>query len=252
MKTLIFDLWGDWGHFRKFYSTSSPLTFSIIPPTAAFGVLGAILGLSKEENQYLKILNQAKTKVAIGLNQPVKKTSMGMNYINTKGNIWIPKQRKEGARSPIRVEYLRYPHFRLYVSMEDGVLYSQLSKQLKHQENVYTLCLGLSECIAQFQFIDEVDFVEKRLSEKVEIHSITPLSSLLPEGVPFLEGKRYKKERLPIIMNEDRVVQRYEECLIEINASSIIAQVNRYWESDRYRIVFLTNGEERNDTLISS
>ncbi len=27
MKTLIFDIWGDFGHFKKFYTVSSPFLF---------------------------------------------------------------------------------------------------------------------------------------------------------------------------------------------------------------------------------
>ncbi|MDI3478645.1 MAG: CRISPR-associated protein Cas5h, partial [Thermoanaerobacterium sp.] len=32
MKSLIFDIYGDFGHFKKYYTTSSPLTFSFPPP----------------------------------------------------------------------------------------------------------------------------------------------------------------------------------------------------------------------------
>ncbi|MFB3896899.1 MAG: CRISPR-associated protein Cas5, partial [bacterium] len=34
MKILVFDIWGDLGHFRKFYTTTSPLSFSFPPPSS--------------------------------------------------------------------------------------------------------------------------------------------------------------------------------------------------------------------------
>ena len=48
MKTLVFDIWADIGHFRKYYTTSSPLTFSFPSPPTIAGMLGAIIGSSKE------------------------------------------------------------------------------------------------------------------------------------------------------------------------------------------------------------
>ena len=49
MKSLIFDIYGDFGHFKKYYTTSSPLTFSFPPPPTIKGMLGAIGGISKTE-----------------------------------------------------------------------------------------------------------------------------------------------------------------------------------------------------------
>jgi CRISPR-associated Cas5-like protein len=48
-RVLVFEVWGEYGHFRKHYTTTSPLTFSIPSRTALTGLLGAIIGLSKEE-----------------------------------------------------------------------------------------------------------------------------------------------------------------------------------------------------------
>jgi len=55
MKVLVFDLFGDFAHFRKYYTTTSPLTFSFPPPPTIAGILGAIYGASKEE--YLDIFS---------------------------------------------------------------------------------------------------------------------------------------------------------------------------------------------------
>lgn len=243
MRTLVFDLWGMWGHFRKFYSTSSPLTHSVITPTAAMGVIGAILGLEKEDNTYLKVLNQAGTKIAIGVMKPVNKTFMGINYINTKSNFWIPRERSEGARSQIRVEFLRDCYFRLYVAMDDLVLFQQLVERVRNHETYYTLSLGLSELLANFQYVDEVD---AKLIENpgvpVHLHSIVPKSILCSGGVPFEAGKKYKKELLPIAMNEKREA-KYEECLIETSGKDILAQVAYFREGNGHRFVFC-HGED--------
>ena len=85
-KLLVFDVWGDYGHFRKFYTTSSPLTFSIPPRTSLCGLLGSVVGLGKEE--YLNHFSKKDAQIALRLLNPVKKTRLGINLINTKGNHW--------------------------------------------------------------------------------------------------------------------------------------------------------------------
>ncbi|OYD06228.1 type I-B CRISPR-associated protein Cas5b [Paludifilum halophilum] len=244
MRTLIFDLWGEWGHFRKYYSTSSPLTFSVIPPTAVFGVVGAILGLEKEGDQYLKILRQADTLVGVGLRKPVKKSTLGLNLINTKGNVWVPKRRKEGARTQIRTEFLREPGFRLFVSMKDPDLYGELVERVQGHRPFYTLSLGLSELLANFVYVGEADvFKGSAAGEPVEMDSIIPMGLIRQKGIPFTEGKRYKKERMPLAIDDNRVVTSYAECLFETQGSGIQAEVDHFWEGEGTRFVFLNEKE---------
>lgn len=243
METLIFDLAGDLGHFRKFYTTSSPLTFSFIPPTAVYGVLGAILGLEKDNNEYIQVLGEANTKVAIGINRPVKKIRMGINLINTKGNVWVPKQRKEGARTQIRTEFLKNSSFRLYVTMEDMDLFHKLIEEVKGHKTFYTLSLGLSECLADFTFVGVEDFqlIENNNSEQQEISTVVPLREIdWEKGIPFTQGKKYLKERMPTRMDQQRVVQQFEEMIFESNGGTVECTPKRWWENQsKKRIIFL-------------
>lgn len=242
VKTLVFDVWGEWGHFRKYYSTSSPLTYSMIPPTAVFGIIGAIIGLDKEDNVYLKVLNEAKTLVGVGLQRPVRKTSLGINHINTKGDFWVPLEKpgRDGPRTQIRTQFLRNPHFRLFVTMQDQALYKQLVEQVRNHRSFYTISLGLSENLANFGYVAEIE-AQKKVSngESVSLHSAIPVKLLNSEGLSFVAGNSYGKERLPISMNEDRIVSAYEECLIETKGQDIVANVSSYWEGDSFRFLFL-------------
>lgn len=240
MRTLIFDLWGEHGHFRKYYSTSSPVTFSFIPPTAVFGVIAAILGLEKEDNKYLKVLNDAGTKIGIGVRSPVKKTMIGLNLINTKGNVWVPKQRKEGARTQIRTEFLRDACFRIYVSIEDNILHNRLVDQVKHHRTHFTLSLGLSECLAGFAFVDEIDAkLKESLGMPVSIHSIIPINKISAGGISVSPGSFYGKEMVPVQMNEERIVSSYQECIFDMKGNEVLADVIHFWESENHRFVFV-------------
>lgn len=245
-RTLIFDVWGDWAHFRKYYTTSSPLTFSLMPPTAAMGIIGAILGLSKEENSYLRTLNEARTWIGIGVVNPIKKVRMGINLINTKDNYWVPKQRPAGARTQIRTEFLRDARFRLFVSMEHPDLYMELVERIREHRTHYTISLGLSELLANFSFVDEIE-VEKKPSggKAIDLDSAVPVRLVRENGLRIAEGRHYRKERLPIVMDEERVVTAYEECLFDMQGNHVTADVHYYWEGGSYRFFFLNESGER-------
>ena len=70
-KVLVFDIWGEYAHFRKYYTTTSPLSYSIPPRTAVTGFIGAILGLGKEK--YLKHFTKKQAFIAVRLLNPVKR-----------------------------------------------------------------------------------------------------------------------------------------------------------------------------------
>ncbi|MEW5323213.1 type I-B CRISPR-associated protein Cas5b [Geobacillus thermoleovorans] len=245
MNVLVFDIQADFGHFRQIYSTSSPLTYSFIPPTAFFGLLGAITGVGKEENDYLRVFNHETTDVAIRLMGPVRKARMGINYVNTKGNVWVPKQRREGARTQIRVEFLRFPHFRCYVWMKDRERFSQLVDLIRQHKSVYTPCLGLSECLADVRFVSVADFrlVQGDGRKPVPICSVIPGKDV--QALEVESGKEYRKERVAWEMDSERLVSRYEEVIFEAGGRPILASVPHYWENEQgERVVFFySNGK---------
>jgi CRISPR-associated protein Cas5h len=68
---LVFDVWGEYAHFRKYYTTTSPLTFSIPPRTAICGLIAGIIGIDKDA--YLRDFTKEKADIAVRILAPVKK-----------------------------------------------------------------------------------------------------------------------------------------------------------------------------------
>lgn len=241
MDILVFDIRADFGHFRKYYSTSSPLTYSIIPPTAMYGILGAILGLTKEENGYLKILNERTVKFGLQILTPVKKMRMGINYVNTKGNVWLPKQRREGARTQIRVEFLKNPSYRCYVHLKDELLFRQLTEYIRQHKSVYTVSLGLSECLADIVYVDRYSVNECQSVKEACIDTVLSNELVEGKGIKIEEGKSYMKERVPTAMNEERIVSKYEEMLFEPEGKPITASVKRCYQTEQGQYITFLN-----------
>lgn len=226
MKVLVFDIWGDYAHFRKFYTTTSPLTFSFPPPPTIAGILGAIYGTAKETNQYLKMFCGDGSWITVRIVQPIKKVRMGLNLVNTARS-WKLKERTQ-----IRTEFVKAPYYRIYFSHQDKQVLNDIAASIKGHKTVYTLSLGLSELLADFKYIGEFSGVTKNDREWVDI--ITPITeeNLTPKGIKVEAGKKYIKEKMPIKMTPERVVEKYDEVIFEPNGKTIKARVNCYCQLD--------------------
>ncbi|MCX9082376.1 MAG: type I-B CRISPR-associated protein Cas5b [Candidatus Methanoperedens sp.] len=238
MKVLVFDIWGDYGHFRKFYTTSSPLTFSFPPPSTIAGILGAIFGASKDE--YLKIFSLTKCRIALKIVKPIKKVRMGLNFINTKGNYWTPILRitpksTHEPRTQIRTEFLKDPYFRIYFIHEDETILFRLAKFVEEHNSIYTISLGLSELLADFKFIGIYNTEKILNGAAVEIYTPIVASNLTPNRFEIEPEKKYFKEKIPIIMNPERIIEKYNDVIFESQGKTIKAQLNTYYK--------LENGE---------
>jgi len=234
---LVFDVFGDFGHFKKFYTTSSPLTFSFPPPPTVKGMLGAIVGVDK--NEYLNVFSYNNCRIAIRVLSPVKKIRMGMNHINTKDNYWIPvKKKNHEARTQIRTEFLKSPAYRIYICHNDRSIFDKLTEYVMMHKTVYTLSMGLSELLADFKYVGVWGTEEHNMGE-CEISSVIPMNVVEKYGIYFEEGKRYFKEKVAIDMKQGRLVERYEDVLFEAQGKPIYAQTKVYWEVENgERIVF--------------
>lgn len=228
MKVLVFDVWGEFGHFRKHYTTTSPLTYSVPPRTAIAGMIGALVGLRKDE--YIRFFSKEDANIAVKIVFPIKKTRIAENLIDTK---IAPMMSRIKTRTQIRFEVLKDVRYRIYFSHSSEDIYDKLYSMLKEHKSVYTLCFGLSEHIANYEFIGEMEAVSELLDSEREIHSIIPEKEL--QKIKFEEGKEYFSETIPIEMLPDREVTEYSKVLFEKNAKCIIANANNLWR--------LENGE---------
>ncbi|MEM2142992.1 MAG: type I-B CRISPR-associated protein Cas5b, partial [Candidatus Thorarchaeota archaeon] len=144
MKVVAFDVSSPLAQFRKGYSTTSTLTFSIAPPSAVRGLIGAILGMTSAEIPD----RLAEAKVGISVMSEVSKSRITANYINTKLGI-SPAHISGPARTQIRVEYVREPRYRIYFSVDDTEIMNRLREMLVAHKSHFTPDLGTACCIAQ-------------------------------------------------------------------------------------------------------
>jgi len=229
-QVLIFDVWGYYAHFRRFYTTTSPLTFSIPPRTALCGLIAAIIGKEKEDNEYLKYFTLNKASIGLRLLNPVKKVMIAENLINTK-NAGGAGMNLIKERTQINFEFLKDQKYRIYFYHTDGDIYQQLKNSLINHKSIYTPCLGLSENIANFEFVGEFEVRSENTNEYVQINSVLPTQKIKEiHGINFNFDGEYFSIKIPIELNGNRVVTKYRDIFFERNGKPVNVKLKSpYW-----------------------
>ena len=228
-KVLVFDVWADYAHFRKYYTTTSPLTFSIPPKTSIYGLISAIIGLDKSE--YLDYFQSGKCKVGIQVKKPIKKTRINFNLINTKKAIMMSMIKN---RTQIKTEFLKDVKYRFYIHHSNTEIYDRLKNYLEEHKCVYSISLGLSENLANYEYIGEYN-VKEVINNQEWVEMVTALrldeNNLKKGDIDFEEeGKEYFSDKVAIEMKPDREVTDYGQLVFERNGQTIRAKPRKYYQ----------------------
>ncbi|MCD6371668.1 MAG: type I-B CRISPR-associated protein Cas5 [Candidatus Aenigmarchaeota archaeon] len=238
-RVLVFDIWGDFAHFRRFETTTSPLTYPFPTGSAIAGLLAAILGFPRDS--YYTLFCRDNIEYSIRILNPIKKIVIPETIIKTDEGfyLWDIKD-KQGRRAPTPYEFVKEPKYRIYVRFKNSVfkkLYEKLKGLLEDHQTVYTPYLGITEMIANFEFVDEFSAVPLLIKDEAkDLHSIAriDMSKIVPE-----EGKRYGRETVPLCMDSDRKVLEYCNVVYEVNGKSIKIRSGTIYEVGDEYVSFL-------------
>ena len=157
-KILAFDIWSDFGHFRKIETTTSPLTYFVPTPTALSGLVSAMIGL--ERDSYYDIFSPNNLSFAIKPLSPLKKIVVNINLIKTDDGFYL-WDIKGTPRSHTPFEFLKSPAYRIYLKINEEnqdieKLYQKLKSLLQKHKSFYTPFLGIAGMVAEFSFAGEL------------------------------------------------------------------------------------------------
>ncbi len=250
-KLLVFDISGEYGHFRKFNTTSSPLTYSIPTRSALAGILGAILGIERERSPNVfpegvtpvnEMFSPDKANMAIQVLSPTKKVNIGFNLLNTgkSGSSFFNIQN----RTQIEFELLKNPKFRVFLNYSGETVFKELSNRIRFVKHHFTPYLGLSQFTASIHWVDETELEKPDSPEGfIEICTAVNISKLVGDNpIRFEKGKDayfYSTDTVPMVMQRDRVITEYAEILIERTGKSILVNTQNYWKTKYGNILFL-------------
>jgi CRISPR-associated protein Cas5h len=247
---LIFDISSEYGHFRKYNTTTSPLSYSIPTRTAIAGILGAILGMEREiadgvypEGAFpvQEFFSKANSDIGIQILNPVKKENVAINLINTKISFFDLSRAK---RTQIEFELVKNAKYRVFFSLNNNEkVFNEIATRIKMKKHHFSPYLGLAQFTATIDFVDIVKAEQVSNPDDTHIDIITAvnLSKVNSEqAIQFDYSAMYSANNIPIEMNRNREVQEYSEVLIEKNGLPVKAKVEEYYKIENYgNILFL-------------
>ena len=247
---LIFDISSEFGHFRKYNTTTSPLSYSIPTRTAVAGILGAILGMEREVADGVypvgaipvqEFFSKANSDIAVQILNPVKKENVAMNLINTKTSFY---DLTRAGRTQIEFELVKNLKYRIFFTLSNNQLvFNELVERIKTKSHHFSPYLGLAQFTATVDFVDikQAELLESKDESFIEIITAINLSKTIGEQpVEFDYSAMYSANNMPIEMNRNREVQEFSEVLIEKNGLPVKAKVKDYYKIENYgNILFL-------------
>jgi len=219
-RALCFELFGDYAQFRKFFTNMSPLSFSLPSRTALAGIIGAIMGIDRSINP--ECFSDGNCFIALRLINPVKRTKISQNYLKTSSSLKQVYDFKE--HKPTNVEFLKDVRYRIFFSHEKETLYQKLKLLLSSHQSIYTVSLGISGCLAGYEYLGEFNLHEIPAGSELEINTVVPFSSV--DQIIYSPTQNLQKVVIPAIMKNNREVIKYEEILFEQNGLAIKAILN--------------------------
>lgn len=221
---VIFDVASDLAHFRRQYAITTALTYTLPPRTALCGLVGAVLGLPKNDS-----LVEFGDEIIFGLQilRPVRTGHVSINLVNTKDNRTF-RLEGDNPRTAMRYEVIREPRFRIMFSHPR--LGPQLTHVLGQGESKYTPCLGLAWMIAWFEGNCRTVMGEVVEGDQTPQSFISPIRCDDVQGtIQWSTDGAYQRVRMPAVMQPDRRVTRYELYIIDTTGRPINASLSTYW-----------------------
>lgn len=226
-KCIVFDVWSNYACFRRGYTTTSIISYPFPSRTTIAGFLAGILGY--ERDSYYDLFQKNNSKIGLRIINPIKKTHLNLNYINTNRGFFLRDIKSNSKRTRISAEYLKDVKYRFYVQLDNHEVMNELFNLIREHESVYTPYLGISECIANYSMVgDGLYNIESLNGENVDIDSI-----VLKENTSIVieKDKKYGVIKSPGFFDSEREVTGFLEYYYEENGNSIKVK-----ESDYYKI----------------
>jgi len=230
MKVIGFNLSGKYALFTKPYTKNQPQSFIIPPKTAIAGMIGGILGFSRDE--YQEKLKNLKYSVVLK-KEPIKYTTRfnllqgkSASFTYTKNPLRHPPER--GQRSPTTFELLKNPSWDIFISLEDELL-KKLQERIKKSLFEYEPYLGVANAFAKIELFEEITELNKGISKVKSFFE----SDLL--RVRLFKATKFYNELIPIEFDEKRSVPRTKEMMIFLDDFEVLNKEEVKNEFFRYK-----------------
>jgi CRISPR-associated protein Cas5h len=152
MKGVLFELKGNWAHFRKPETNNNPLTHDFITKTALIGLIGAVLGKERKEMAELFPSLSDDLLYGVRVNNAVKKESWAFTLRKVVDVL---------EKAPKQMEFLKNPVNTIALALKDEnsiEIFEQFFIAIERSEAKFTPVLGLHNCPAELGYLTSGQF----------------------------------------------------------------------------------------------
>lgn len=172
MKVVAFDVKSSIAHFRRPDTTATQLTYPFMPPTAAKGLVGAILGIQDFVTQ---------DQVGIQLLSPVKVVSQQLSLLGKGGGTVFNR--------PTTIQLLIEPAYRIYYGGDEYV--DKLEEYLKSDYAVYPTYLGSCFALTKPTYVNTWDVSNASSQKKLTTRTAIPAEII--EEIEFKPNLHFQR-----------------------------------------------------------
>ncbi|MBL8149530.1 MAG: CRISPR-associated protein Cas5 [Blastocatellia bacterium] len=194
MKGFLFDIKGNWAHYRKPETNNNPLTHDFITKTALIGMIGAVLGIDRKAMCELFPQLCEDLLYSVCVKNAVKKESWAFTLRYVVDFF---------QKAPKQMEFLKNPHNRIALALKSDRSYrffDDFQVAVQNHQAYFTPVLGLHNCPAELSFVSSGDFHPQK-GDFTTQSFVTNKHQLNKEK--FLEGFRLQVERIPTFQNSN-------------------------------------------------
>jgi CRISPR-associated protein Cas5h len=165
MEIITFNLVGKFAHFKKYFSNSTALTYSLPPRTTVIGIIAAIMGYQRDT--YYEDLSRNKLYIAIGIKNSLKKSFHRVNNLMIKGRSWDDFMgKKKHTQSPFEIltpENLNDGEivYKIFLHAVEPIFRNELKQKLIDKKHVYNISFGVAQFSASINNISIIEGTEE-------------------------------------------------------------------------------------------
>ncbi|CUH97867.1 hypothetical protein P22_4015 [Propionispora sp. 2/2-37] len=231
MKGVIFDVEGKFAHFRKIYTNSSSLSYSVPPRTTVQGMIAAMFGLPRDS--YYEQWSSRYLHIAVKKNSRTYSMTQTVNYIKAVSTGEL-NQPKEHTQIPFEIiAGIDRVSYRIYVAFEEEAKTLELSKRVRKEMFAYPPTLGTAFFLADVTYVADVDFIEKAALEFVPVSTV-----IQTDKVQELKVEEFTllREKMPRDFECDRTL--LPACSYFVEGSGLPLQVKLHSHSSCWLVQY--------------
>jgi CRISPR-associated protein Cas5 subtype I-B len=218
---------GNWAQFRKAETNNNPLSHDFMTKTAFVGLLGAVIGINREDMRDQFPLLCDGLLFGLQVNNAVVKQSWGFT-LRSVSNSW--------DKSPKQMEFIKNPDYTIICGLKDNAcaeLFEKFKLHCQQGKACYSPVLGLHNCPADISFIETGSLAEKEGVFETLGFVTDNYKPIMDELTTFRIGF----DKIPTYQNNDfwNIPERYVSVVYPSNQSRIKVQGAYYEFNDQTR-----------------